>query len=314
MLTPERTSWMDHQSAQQLLRKAELPARHHIGSGMEGHVFRVSDDTVAKVWFTAPSDHVRKLQAFYAAVLELRLPFMTPIIDDVLDIDGATVSVDAMLAGTPLDTFIPRSDPDPPDIAIDAVMQVLAALRATELGPDAPALSMVGVDAPTGPSTRRLLEVAHQKVARYGDQLRAVVPGFDGIWKSVQAALVQPSTPGHYAVHGDLVPPNILLGEDRTVSAVLDWGFLSHAGDPVFETAVTSGIFDMYGPHHRRIDDVLMERCVADLGDDRERLSVYRALYAIMTSHAYAEDGRDGHFAWCVAMLNRLDVRAAVGA
>jgi aminoglycoside phosphotransferase (APT) family kinase protein len=281
---------------------------------MEGHVFRVRDDTVAKVWFDAPAHHVRKLRDFHAAVLELRLPFMTPIIDEVLDIDGTTVSVEAMLAGTPLDTFIPRSEPDPPDFAIDAVMQVLAALRATELGSDAPALSMVGVDAPTGPSADRLLEVAHQKVARYGDQLRAVVPGFDGIWKSVQATLLQPSTSGRYAVHGDLVPPNILLGDDQEVSAVLDWGFLSHAGDPVFETAVTSCIFDMYGPHHRRIDDMLMARCVADLGDDRERLLVYRALYAIMTSNAYAEDGSDGHFAWCVAMLNRPDLRSAAGA
>lgn len=304
---------MNQQSARQLLTKAHLPAAHHIGSGMEGHVFCLNDDTVAKVWQIAPTGHVKNLQAFYAALLDLRLTFMTPIIDEVMEIDRVTISVEAMLTGTPLLECVSRLEPDPPAFTIDAVMQVLTALRRTELGPEAPALSMVGVEAHTGTATDRLLTVTHQKVARYGDQLRRVVPGIDSLWEAIQSGLLRQPARERYAIHGDLVPPNILLGEDRKVSAVLDWGFLSHAGDAAFETAVTTCIFDMYGPDHRRIDDMLMERCVSDLGEDRDTLLVYRALYAIMTSNAYAEDGSDGHFEWCVAMLNRDDVRVALG-
>lgn len=217
---------MDHQSARQLLTKAELPAADHIGSGMEGHVFRVNDDSVAKVWQTAPADRVRNLQAFYAALLELRLPFMTPIIDEVLVIDGVTISLEAPLTGTPLSECIARSVPDPPAFATNAIMHVLTALRSTEVELEIPTLALVGVMADTGKSTNRLLTVDQQKVNRYGDQLRTVVPGFDHIWDAIQSDLRRQPEGERYVIHGDLVPPNILLAEDLSVSAIVDWGFL----------------------------------------------------------------------------------------
>jgi hypothetical protein len=304
---------MDQRAAQQVLITAGLSGKQLIGSGMEGHVFQLDGHTVAKVWSGAFGDHVRALRRFYEALQRLRLPFQTPKIQDVMEVDRVTISVETMLTGTPLLDLISRNDIDPPTFATDAILHVLAALRATELGPDAPALSMLGIVADTGSSADRLMAVAQQKVARFGDQLRIAVPSFDTLSEAVQSYLRDWSGMGLYAIHGDLCPPNILLNEDRTVSAVLDWGFLSHAGDPVFETAITTCIFDMYGPHHRRTDDLLLRRCVAELGEDRQLLLVYRALYAILTSNAYADDGSDGHFEWCVAMLNRADVRIAVG-
>lgn len=50
------------------------------------------------------------------------------------------------------------------------------------------------------------------------------------------------------------------------------------------------------------------------LGHDPERLDVYRAAYALATSTCFDPSGRDGHFTWCVDLLNRPSVRAAVGA
>ena len=34
-------------------------------------------------------------------------------------------------------------------------------------------------------------------------------------------------------------------------------------------------------------------------------LLAYRAVYSLLTSNAYSEMGTDGHFEWCVAMLQR---------
>lgn len=305
---------MDERQAQSILSRAGLPDAQLIGAGMEGHVFRLDQGTVAKVWHSAAIADVQTLQGFYEALQPLHLPFRTPVILDVLEADGFTVDIEEALTGIPLLRLVSRHDPEPEAFAVDAMMTVLAALRKTQLGLDTPALAMVNVPSNTGTPTERLLAVATEKVDRFGDQLRAGVPDFDAVWESVRSELREQPGSGRYAIHGDLCPPNILLHEDQTVSAVVDWGFLSHAGDLAFETAVTTCIFDMYGPHHRHIDDLLLKRCAAEFGEDIRRLLVYRALYAIMTSNAYAEDGSDGHFAWCVGMLNRPDVREAIGA
>ncbi|MFE4499758.1 hypothetical protein ACFRFQ_07820 [Rhodococcus sp. NPDC056743] len=39
---------------------------------------------------------------------------------------------------------------------------------------------------------------------------------------------------------------------------------------------------------------------------------MYRAAYSLITVNAYDADGSDGHFAWCVAALNRPGVARAL--
>jgi len=37
-------------------------------------------------------------------------------------------------------------------------------------------------------------------------------------------------------------------------------------------------------------------------------LLAYRAVYALLTSNVYSTDGKDGHYRWCVEMLNRPEI------
>ena len=89
---------------------------------------------------------------------------------------------------------------------------------------------------------------------------------------------------------------------------MLDFGFLTTVGDPAFDAAVAASIFDMYGPDARATE----ARLDARLDVDPERAAVYRAAYAIVTATCFSSTGEDGHFAWCVAMLRRADVLAAL--
>jgi aminoglycoside phosphotransferase (APT) family kinase protein len=109
-------------------------------------------------------------------------------------------------------------------------------------------------------------------------------------------------------VHGDLIPANVLLDDAGGPAAVIDFGFLTTVGDPAFDTAVTASIFDMYGPGARDAE----ARLDARLGGDPRRASVYRAAYALVTATCFSATGEDGHFDWCVAMLARPDVLAAL--
>ena len=75
---------------------------------------------------------------------------------------------------------------------------------------------------------------------------------------------------------------------------------------------VSASIHNMYGPHGRAQDDQLTTHLAREFGCEREILLTYKAVYAIASASLFTADGSDGHFAWCTAILNRPDVRAAV--
>lgn len=288
---------------------------HHVASGMEGHIFRVGNRTVAKVWYCKSPAEVESLRRFYTLLQTLDLPFRTPQIVEVRAVDDTTVSLERELTGTPLRDLIGETDLEPPTFACEAVLNVLGALKDSFMDHDSP-LAVLGVTpsrrARFGGPTAILLEVADQKVRRYGDQLRRSVPGFDQIYSRTVHHLLELPVTGAQAVHGDLCPENILLDEEGKVAAVLDWGFLSLLGDAALDASVACGVYNMYGPHHRELDETFLTACQERLGYSRERLLLYRALYAIVSSNAYAEDGRDGQYAWCVENLLRDDLRSVL--
>lgn len=302
--------------AYQLLVHLGRRPRVHIGSGMEGHVFDIGVERVAKVWFSKTPEELVQLQAFYETVRDLQLPFETPLITEVHDSPNTSISIERVLQGTPLNDVVDRDASVPPPFATDAIISVLTALR------DHPVQDVTSVPPILGgvPSSKAktngpgaiLVEAAHGKVERYGDQLRRSVRDFDWVYAQTVQLVRQFADATLHVVHGDLCPPNILLGPDLNVTAIIDWGFLSHFGDTSLDASIACGSYNLYGQHYRVNDAYLVAECVDRHGYDHQRLLVYRALYAVLTSNAYSEDGTDGHFAWCVDNLNRDDIRAAL--
>ena len=304
------------EAAQEKLNLSGIADAEHIASGMEGHVFRIGDQNVAKVWFDKSVDEIFSLQHFYEQLQSLSLPFETPYITQVRGADGVTISVERELSGTPMRNLVAEDESEPLPFALEATLKVLRALKETDLSGAESDLAILGVipsqRAKHSGVTSVLLEVAEQKVSRYGTQLRKSVPDFDWIYQRTIYHLLKMEPNKPQAVHGDLCPENFLLDEHNNVSAVLDWGFLSLLGDSALDASIACGVYNMYGPYHRQLDDIFLSACKETLDYSRERLLVYRALYAILTSSTYSEDVDDGHYIWCTENLLRDDIRNAL--
>ncbi|QWZ09024.1 phosphotransferase [Nocardioides panacis] len=269
-----------------------------IGSGMEGTVIRLEGDLVAKVWHAAAPDDLAVRQAFYADVADA-LPLRTTRILDVVRVGDRWASIEPLLHGIPL------AGP-PTDLAADAVADVLAALGAATPTPAMTTLGALPGEPPLDVSGGFEDGLADLVERRANDVLATAVPGLPAA--SVAAAVrALPPAPAAL-VHGDLIPANVLLDDTGRPSAVIDFGFLTTVGDPAFDAAVTASIFDMYGDAARSTE----ARLDARLGVDPRRAAVHRAAYAVVTATCFSPTGDDGHFRWCVAMLGRDDVRAAL--
>ena len=83
------------------------------------------------------------------------------------------------------------------------------------------------------------------------------------------------------------------------------FGFFATAGDPAFEAAVTAAVWDMYGPHAEERTAALTRLFATELHYAPQTLALYQTVYALATYDLFGADADDGHFRWCVALLNR---------
>jgi aminoglycoside phosphotransferase (APT) family kinase protein len=279
-----------------------LQPLHVVGRGMEGVVLRVEGDLVVKVWHHRPVEELELLQAFYDAVA---LPVRTTRILDVLRVGNRWASVEPHLAGEPLTAAVADADVEAMADVLDALTGAPVHAALTTL-PALPGEAALDVGAGFEAGLADLVE------GRATPVLATAVPGLPDLVAAVTSRLrsLPPAPPA--LVHGDLIAANVLVDERRRPTAVLDFGFLTSVGDPAFDAAVTSSIFDMYGDGARRTEARLEQAFTRRRGHDPARLAVHRAAYAIVTATCFSASGSDGHFAWCVAMLQRPDVRDAL--
>ncbi|SOD63641.1 Phosphotransferase enzyme family protein [Streptomyces zhaozhouensis] len=286
-----------------------------LGAGMEGTVHRLADGLVGKVWHSGrAAGDARRLAAFHGEVAAQRLPFATPEPVAVQEHRGVVVTVERELTGTPLS----EADFLGPEAGHAAFVEVVAALGATTAGPAARALPAPGESEPLWAGHASWPEALAALVERRAEAgrpaLTRALPELDAVLDAVRSRLHDlPTREAPAVVHGDICPPNILVDRDGTVVGLLDWGFLSTAGDNAFDAATAAGFYDMYGPEARAHDEALLAAMTERLGHPRETLLTYRAAYSLVTATAYSSSGEDGHFAWCVELLHRPEVRRLLG-
>ena len=302
--------WLDH-FTQQGHRVSPLAA------GVEGAIYDLGDDLVAKVWRVRRTGELELMQHFYADVAQARLPFRTPEILTIEQVDGVSVTYERKLSGRPLQQRLSVNDRGVEPAAARCVIDVLQALSTVPATEAMRRIPVLDEEQPlwAGADNFRdaLANLLSRRVARFGDVIRTHLGDFDrrytGLRKRLEGLASFPET----VIHGDLVPGNILVDKRARPVAVLDFGFLTTAGDPRLDAAIAASVMNMYGLCAPAITEALTAQVAQDLDYPVDVLLTYQAAYAVATANAFTPDGSDGHFAWCIDQLRRSDVADALG-
>jgi aminoglycoside phosphotransferase (APT) family kinase protein len=291
-----------------------------IAAGMEGFVFDIGNALLAKVWIKKSYGEVAQLRSFYSQLREKHLPFATPRIHEVLESqDGSVISIEDRLSGVSIKSILEGSSADEVlyKKGMDAVVMVVESLGAIGDIPVTRELSLLGERSlwtPNSTWNTVLGEIVNLRANRYKAVLEKSVRNFEQKVTRLVALLNALHISRVGVVHGDICPENVLVDEATTTPiSLLDFGFLTTSADPFFDAIISILIFDMYSPHRQKARESLWNRYSQNLGQPfRDIYPLYKAAYALMTSNAYSEDGNDGHFRWCVDILNDEETRKAL--
>ncbi|ASO21669.1 Ser/Thr protein kinase RdoA (MazF antagonist) [Actinoalloteichus hoggarensis] len=196
-----------------------------LGAGMEGEVFRLGGGLVGTVWFDRSAEGCRRLGDLYREVAAAGLPFATPEILDVAEVDGSVVTTERLLSGIPLRTAVETGALSVP-AALEATAEVVTALGTTTAGPAARAMGLFGSTAspwagaeswPAAPAA-----TIGDRIALHGRVLRSAVHDFDTLVTTLLARIAD-LRPGRDAiVHGDVCPENVLVDDAGRVVGLVD--------------------------------------------------------------------------------------------
>jgi aminoglycoside phosphotransferase (APT) family kinase protein len=307
-----RQEWLDYFASQG--HKGVRP----LAAGVEGAIYDLGDAAIAKVWRQRQVGELELMQRFYRDVSAAGLPFATPEIVNIEQANGSTVSYEAKLPGQPLQLRLSTDDRRPEPVAARCVIDVLQALASVPSTTSMRQVAVLDEDRPFWTEGEdsflaALLDLLHRRAERFGEVIRSNLPDFDLRYACLRDRLAELTDRPNTVIHGDLFAGNIHVNADGHPLAVLDFGFLTTAGDPRFDAAIAANIMNMYAPQAPAITRELTASVAAELGYPLDILLVYQAAYAVATSNAFTDDGSDGHFAWCIAQLNRQDVASALG-
>ncbi len=279
-----------------------------LGSGVEGTVYRLRPGTVAKVWASKSVAELEPVRRMYDDVDAANPPLRTPLIQDVLVVNGLAVTIERELPGVALQGTLDTSAEALSADTVDAVVRCLLALRTVRSTAALRALPVLGESASFRTSDddfiSALVTLLGRRAQASEQRLTAALPDFGRRFDALRAGLVGIEGCPDTVVHGDLFGANIHVSPEGEPVAVLDFGFMTTAGDPRFDAAVTAGIMNMYGPHAERITQQLTDELARQLDYDPAELVLYRAAYAVATSTLFGSDLADGHFRWCVSQLS----------
>jgi len=259
-----------------LLRRFGVTEAARIGAGGEAVVYALDEARVLRVPRSG-SFNVAAI-ARQSALLDMidgRLPFATPKILEI----AATHVIERRLPGR---SMLERLTALSGERRARAWANYLAAAGAMSrvTFPERDFGQLVAEAPQTAPTWHDYLEASLRGFAKRN---RATILGVAGDVEALVAGALAlldgvAKEPPHALVHGDVFPGNVLLADDLSVSAVIDFSGFTLVGDPLYDLAGACIFPEMIA--EAREADVALLRSLAGSDDFR----FYRAYFAFFSA------------------------------
>jgi fructosamine-3-kinase len=219
------------------------------------------------------------------------------------------ITVEQRLAGTRMSVVLPGLTTEQLEVMMQRYLSA--------------ALAVSQIQAPPGLGHYKLLDPGHisrcsdgdwhQFLVRYlahqmvqvAPYLSRDVPEFRAKRQQLCALLDQPYHGDHCLIHGDFFPGNLLVDDERQITALLDFGLMTMYGDYLFDIATGWVFLDMYDELQAQVRDRYLAMLLERLGEGiRGQLYRYVLIYSVLSANIYSSDCADGHYQWCVANLS----------
>jgi len=176
-------SYLPHDDASRILERWTGGAGPRLlGHGMEGAVYAVDRNRIAKIWFDESEASLQRIRCFYNALAATSFRFEIPRIHEIPRVEGRCVTIEQRLAGTSLADLLETGRPGLDD-ARSTLVDVLAELAGSGALPAARALPVMDESVPLYDRAEdfptALADVAERRLARFRRTLDAAVDELD---------------------------------------------------------------------------------------------------------------------------------------
>ena len=294
----------------QILEQYGVSPDAKLSSGMEAEVYACGPDAVLKLYAgTVRLADLLTLQSFYETLDRSLVPYALPRIHTVAEHGPWLVTLEQRLPGVPMSALLPGLAPDKLDRMMRRTFCAALALSQLSLPPGLDRYKLFDPERLSqhaeGDWHRFLTRALEYKLTQVAPYLRRDVSRFEAKVRCLQSILDAPYAGALGLIHGDFFPGNLLVDAEGRITALLDFGLLTMAGDPLLDIATGWVFFDMYDELRVHARERYLSLILDRLGENvRPKLYRYVLYYSILSANTYSSTCSDGHYRWCVANLN----------
>jgi aminoglycoside phosphotransferase (APT) family kinase protein len=277
-----------------------------IGHGGEATVYELTRGRVLRVFHKDPDTAIlERIAPFYERLRAHSLPFAVPRILEYGTEDGIGFSLDEQIPGRAFHDVLPELSGTDRERALDSYTDAASALAVIALD-DQPYGEFLFDGALTCETWGGfLLARLEENYERGRTDLLDAIPDVDTIVAALSARIAKLPDPPKVLAHGDYFPGNVLMDGDFNVTGVIDFGWLTVAGDAALDLASAAIFLSVVRGHLTSDAERVHARLLATHGDGlAEAIETYRGWYAVRFSPYEADDA--SLFDWCVESLKRF--------
>ncbi|MDM5200815.1 aminoglycoside phosphotransferase family protein [Fictibacillus enclensis] len=309
---------MNNDARSAILDRYNITRSYFLGSGMEAEVYALSDHKVLKV-YNHMSDLNKQwsLKEFYAGIHSDGLSYELPYIYDVFLENGIVVTIEKRIEGSNMQSLLSDLSFNEQSTMMEIYLKAHLDLQQIKGKStikrfvlfDEPSLSPIKID--------NWYDVLKEKIRQKQPELKPYfkrdVPDYETKLNDLMKILSKGYKGEHSLIHGDFFPGNLLMNTNSQVTGLIDFGWMTMYGDPLFDIAIGWICFDMYDELNSNIRDRYLNIILSTLGEGaRKDLYFYVLVYSFIMANFYSEDCSDGHYQWCVKNINNKNYWNAV--